>query len=659
MAEHLTSTSVFLAWHDSAGLISVCLLALVAILVVLQFVFSRSRGHAARFLNGGSLRTGLIVAFILIGTLPTLALGVLLAERSAHLRHDNLAHQLERNSVAVAWDINHFLEMYTAGVRTAAAVVSESAQYDADSLSSALLLTHETYGNFLTMLATDRDGQVVAATSNMSGFLSNVPDLYLHDVSDRSYYFEPMANGEVHVSDVFLGRDLGQDPIVAISAPFFDKDRNAVGVLEGSLNLNALRRREQEQPYLMGTSLIVVDRNDRVMFSTDAEDFAPLQIVSQHPWIASSTNVEQEGTYNFAAGVNAESRRYIGTYAATDNGWRVFMRVPLDDALRPMRSDYIVSLLLMGIACLLSLFAAGAIVRRVTRTVDDMNLAIESFTADGDGEKIRTPYTTAREFRPLFRQMRKRAKNLRQARERLTASIAAGEELRKKLTQNIARKEAEIADRTEALEDANKQLLGLSRSDALTGIPNRREYSLIQDRIWRSSIRNKTPVAIIMLDIDYFKIFNDSLGHQQGDECLIKVATALHKCATRPLDLVARYGGEEFVAVLGEATLADGLRVAERMRKAIEGLQIAHPGSSHDVVTVSAGVSSIEPAQGDEADAFLKRADEALYYAKAAGRNCVVHRDAEEYVTYESDSEDTAATNVIAILSGKTGLHRL
>jgi diguanylate cyclase (GGDEF)-like protein len=320
-----------------------------------------------------------------------------------------------------------------------------------------------------------------------------------------------------------------------------------------------------------------------------------------------------------------------------------------------MRSDYIVSLILMGIACLLSLFAAGAIVRRVTRTVNDMNIAIESFTADGKGEEIRTPYTTAREFRPLFRQMRKRAKNLRQARERLTASIAAGEKLRTKLTQNIARKEAEIADRTEALEDANKQLLGLSRSDALTGIPNRREYDQIQERIWRSSIRTNTSIAIIMMDIDYFKIFNDTLGHQQGDECLVRVATTLHKCATRPLDLVARYGGEEFVAVLGEATLIDGLRVAERMRKAVEDLQINHPGSSHAVVTVSAGVSSIKPAPGDEADAFLKRADEALYYAKAAGRNCVVHRERDEYVTFEPGAEDTSSTNVIAILSGKTG----
>lgn len=655
MAEHLSSTSIFLAWHHSAGLLAVGLLVFVAILVALQFAFSKSDGRSARYLSGGSLRTGLIVAFLLIGTLPTLALGVLLAERSAHLRYDNLANQLERNSVAVAWDINQFLEMYSAGIQTAAATVSESAKHEADSLTRTLLLTHKSYSNFLTMLATDRRGQVIAATSNMSGFLTNVPDLYLHDVSDRSYFREPMANGDNHISDVFLGRDLGQDPIVAISSPFFDPNGDTAGVIEGSLNLNALRHREQKQPYLAGISLVVVDRSDRVVLSTDAEHFTPLQVVSQNPWIASSTAAAQKSTYDFASETNSGTRRYIGTYVTTGNGWRVFMRVPLDEALRPMRSDYIVSLILMGIACLLSLFAAGAIVRRVTRTVNDMNIAIESFTADGKGEEIRTPYTTAREFRPLFRQMRKRAKNLRQARERLTASIAAGEKLRTKLTQNIARKEAEIADRTEALEDANKQLLGLSRSDALTGIPNRREYDQIQERIWRSSIRTNTSIAIIMMDIDYFKIFNDTLGHQQGDECLVRVATTLHKCATRPLDLVARYGGEEFVAVLGEATLIDGLRVAERMRKAVEDLQINHPGSSHAVVTVSAGVSSIKPAPGDEADAFLKRADEALYYAKAAGRNCVVHRERDEYVTFEPGAEDTSSTNVIAILSGKTG----
>lgn len=658
MAELLFSTSTFLAWHDWARFIAVGLLAIVAILVISQFILARSGGRSARFLNGGSLRTGLIVAFVVIGTLPTLALGVLLAERAAHLRLDSLAQRLERNSTAVASDINHFLDMYTAGVGTAAAVISESGNYDDDAMSSALLLTHKTYGGFLTMLTTDRTGQVTAATSNMSGFLTTVPDLYLHDVSDRSYFREPMANGQIHVSNVFLGRDLGQDPIVAVSAPIYDKDRRAIGIIEGSLNLAALRRRQQDQPNLEGTSLVIVDAEDRVVFSTAGDGLSPLQFVDQHPWITAAADIAEKNTYNFSAEDGQEMHRYVGTYVETNNGWRVFMRVPLREALQPMQSDYLVSFTLMIIACLLSLFAAGAIVRRVGQTIRDMNTAIASFTADGKGEKIRTPGTTVREFRPLFRQMRKRAKNLRQARERLNASIVAGEKLRKELTQNIARKEAEVAERTEALEDANKQLLGLSHTDALTGIPNRREFDMIQDRVWRSAIRNKTSVAFVMLDIDYFKIFNDNLGHQEGDECLKKVAAALHQCATRPLDLVARYGGEEFVAILGEATVIDGLRVAERMRLAVESLLIDHPGSSHEIVTVSAGVTAVEPVHGDEADVFLKRADEALYYAKAAGRNCVVHRTGTEYVTYDPSDDDTATTNVIEILSGKANFLR-
>ena len=124
-------------------------------------------------------------------------------------------------------------------------------------------------------------------------------------------------------------------------------------------------------------------------------------------------------------------------------------------------------------------------------------------------------------------------------------------------------------------------------------------------------------------------------------------------CATRPLDLVARYGGEEFVAVLGGASVHDALVVAERMRSAVENLGIEHPGSSHDVVTVSIGIASLTPEDGQNSDTVIKAADEALYYAKAAGRNCVVFRREDEYVTYNADDIDLGATGVIQILAGK------
>jgi diguanylate cyclase (GGDEF)-like protein len=282
-----------------------------------------------------------------------------------------------------------------------------------------------------------------------------------------------------------------------------------------------------------------------------------------------------------------------------------------------------------------------------------MNKAIKSFSVNGSGEQIKTPLNTPSEFKPIFRVMRKRSRHLRNVYSRLSGSIDAGEALRRELTQVVALKEVEIAERTAELEEANQKLSGLSRTDPLTGIPNRREFDAFEQRAWRLAARDQTPIAVILLDIDFFKIYNDSLGHQAGDECLREVAKTLSLCATRPLDLVARYGGEEFVAVLGGSTIHDALVVGERMRQAIEGLQIEHPGSSHDVVTVSIGISSTIPTDDKNSEKVVKAADEALYYAKAAGRNCVVFRRDEEYVTYNSDDIDLGATGIIQILAGK------
>lgn len=317
-----------------------------------------------------------------------------------------------------------------------------------------------------------------------------------------------------------------------------------------------------------------------------------------------------------------------------------------------MLADYRDGGFLLLIACGISLLLARGIVRRVGQSVRDMNSAIRSFSVDGAGDEVHTPVNTPREFRPVFRAMRARSEHLRKAYRRLTQSTEAGEALQRQLRQQVALKEIEVAERTAELEEAYEKLKGMSKTDPLTGIPNRREFDLFEARAWRLGMREKEPVAVILLDIDFFKIYNDTLGHQAGDDCLRHVAQVLTTCATRPLDLVARYGGEEFVAVLGGSNMHDALVVAERMREAVQGLAIEHPGSSHSVVTVSVGIASMVPEDGKDSESVIKAADEALYYAKAAGRNCVVFRRDNEYVTYNADDIDLGATGVIQILAG-------
>jgi diguanylate cyclase (GGDEF)-like protein len=171
------------------------------------------------------------------------------------------------------------------------------------------------------------------------------------------------------------------------------------------------------------------------------------------------------------------------------------------------------------------------------------------------------------------------------------------------------------------LNDANQELQRLSMTDGLTGIANRRMFDVSLAREWRRCMRLNKPLSVVMLDVDYFKKYNDRYGHQDGDDCLVAVAQEVARSAPRPGDLVARYGGEEFVMILVD-TDEDGANwVAERIRQHVAGLNLPHKDSLDGHVTVSCGISSVIPSQELSVEMLVKSADNALYLSKNQGRN--------------------------------------
>lgn len=161
----------------------------------------------------------------------------------------------------------------------------------------------------------------------------------------------------------------------------------------------------------------------------------------------------------------------------------------------------------------------------------------------------------------------------------------------------------------------------LASHDGLTGIANRRRFDEKLGQEWLRARRDKTPLALLMLDVDHFKLFNDRYGHQAGDDCLRRIAECLAAMVARPGDLVARYGGEEFAVVLPSIDVDGALVVAQRMREAVRALAIPHADSAFGMVTVSIGVACGAPQVGVDHDSLLKVADTALYQAKHAGRD--------------------------------------
>lgn len=199
--------------------------------------------------------------------------------------------------------------------------------------------------------------------------------------------------------------------------------------------------------------------------------------------------------------------------------------------------------------------------------------------------------------------------------------IVAGTRLIKQIKLRIHAEE-EAKNARDALQELNATLEKLAQQDGLTGLANRRKFDEVLDASMQQARSSASPLAIILIDVDYFKKFNDLYGHVAGDECLRQVGKVIKDCEKRSCDLAARYGGEEFVVLLPDTDLAGALVVAEAIRKAIRALKIEHVGNTAGVVTISAGVDVLTSLTHQiSAEMLVNAADKALYEAKASGRD--------------------------------------
>lgn len=167
----------------------------------------------------------------------------------------------------------------------------------------------------------------------------------------------------------------------------------------------------------------------------------------------------------------------------------------------------------------------------------------------------------------------------------------------------------------------NRELARLAETDGLTGLTNRRGFDAALDRSIRRARRTGTPLSLLMLDLDHFKLLNDTLGHQAGDHALCRLGEVMRAAAQRPDDVAVRYGGEEFGLILPDTDSRGAHRVAETIRTSLAGLRLPHPLGIDGIVTASIGIASSPAETLPEPDILIARADAALYAAKRAGRN--------------------------------------
>lgn len=291
-----------------------------------------------------------------------------------------------------------------------------------------------------------------------------------------------------------------------------------------------------------------------------------------------------------------------------DLEWQVVLRQPVESALAAVAELQRTLLWLAVPVTLLSMALAWLLAGSFSRPVEELAMVARRID-EGDETADFPERSNIDEVRHLSASLRG-----------MTATLLRR---RAELVQTNLWLEQKVAARTAELQDANRRLEALSATDPLTGLANRRRFDEVLAGEWARACRAGTSLAVMLLDIDRFKQYNDSLGHQAGDDCLRDVAAVLSFKVRRAGELVARYGGEEFVVIAAGADMARALQLAESIRSAIEESSITHPGNPSGVVTVSIGVAAGVPQRDQLAEDFVAQADAALYRAKENGRNRV------------------------------------
>lgn len=523
------------------------------------------------------------------------------------------------------------LDKHRAAIAALGASMYDKPLRPSETIHGHLASTHRVYPGFLTMLVARHDGVVVSASPQRTPDGGNMLER-LTRVDDRPYFIVPMRDHVTYVSEVFVGRGFGADPIVAISAPIEDATGRAVGIVEGSLDVRAFQALGSPRPGAPAVDYVIVDRQDRVIFSS-AAPLPALTSIGDGALVRASRAETGSGffTYQADAAAGTSPDRHLAARCVTGAGWTIFATQSLAPIEAESARQYGLALAWTLLALAATAVLAMTIARSVTRPLDTLTAAVSVFHPQGALPSIVRTGSEPAEVALLLDRFNEMAHRANESDRGMHRALDESRHAQTALAQVLSAREfevrqrtAELAARSEELTAANARLEQLANADPLTGIANRRAVMTSLDMALRSAVRERLPVSVLAIDVDHFKAFNDAFGHPAGDDCLKRVAQVVAAVARRPLDRAGRTGGEEFVAVLHAAPADAALRIGEKLRGAVESLGVPHPASASGRVTVSLGVVTLVPDAHTVPSDLLDLADAALYDAKRAGRNRVV-----------------------------------
>lgn len=550
--------------------------------------------------RGRSLHSRGVVLLAAFALLPSLLLlGVLLWNYldGAKMR---IGNALSSVADALALGSIGLVERHLTAIELAARLPWES--LDTESAERRLRQLSQRNPELRTLLAADAQGRIVSLqreSESVEALRSRIGA----SVADREYFRIAWFERRPYLSDVFMGRGLWSEPVVALSAPILDGSGEPIGVLQATLNLDVIQRRLGALVDRQRLGLLL-DRSGQVVFAS-AE-------LGLKPGIASETGLRR--TLDALSGaqepgiITIGAVRYFAMVESTEFGWTAIALLPepaLDSALWQGLRLALPVLLLSLLGVWIAAHYGGA---WLTRPVLQLSRAIRRLQpgqAVEAGEVLAQPLP--RELQPIAREVAALWRREREAFAQLDAALRE--------------REHEIERRTSALRRAVAALRDESRTDSLTGVGNYRAYRQSIEECWQRIAGTRDAMAVLQVDIDHFKQYNDSYGHPAGDLCLRRVADLLQTVARECGAQLARSGGEEFAMVVAGCPIERFIAIARELLARIEALDLPHARAPSGRVTLSAGLAWGWWQPGTGPEDIVSAADRALYVAKNAGRN--------------------------------------
>jgi diguanylate cyclase (GGDEF)-like protein len=429
------------------------------------------------------------------------------------------------------------------------------------------------------------DGRVQCSTGN------SYVGLYL---GDRPYIKKALATRDFVVSDFLLARG-GNNPVVMAAYPVSAINPDSDAVMLASMSLDWMSKLMGNLGGRPGISAVLVDSNGTVLATPPDQKSQIGKSIDEIPLLSAMADralnsSKDEGSLTFGA-VDG-SRRTVSFARIADTGTRLLVSIDEDKITAAIKNEIRTAYLQLAFVCLFVLL--GALIAAEKLIIKPIEMLADMATRFGQGDR-----------------------SARAARTRLPSEFVP-------LARAFNAMAAQLAQRERELVATNDRLTVIASIDMLSGLANRRGFQSRLDFEWMKAQQYDCDVSLLMIDVDHFKLYNDTYGHPEGDACLTRLGETLSGIAADTIGFAGRYGGEEFCLLLPNVDVERAKEIGEQVRAAVQALAMPHRTSSHKLVTVSVGVACTRPNDTQRPGDLIEAADAALYAAKHRGRNTVV-----------------------------------